>query len=348
MSEQARNTPSGSWNMILLLIIVGAAALMLSRVSADTGVTITALGDQSYYLGEKVVFSGNNYDSDTTYLFINGPATFMNGPGIPSSGGNLTSPLQAVVSGNPDSFTVVKTKPDKTWDYGYYTANLPADAGTYTVYAVSQPKAKDQLTACVDNVGIILKKPFITAEISSATISKGVPFTVSGFAEGNPETVQIWIIGDNYVFNATTPVNPDTSFTFTGDTLLSGKLPKGPYYLIVQHSMQNNTFDIVASGDYIRNLQGDNGKILFKIHGAGSLQGGDAADALIAALGDPQNGDDTYTVIPFRVVDAGSPTPEATAASTVPIQPTTQHALLRYALFGAIVVAAGIVMWKRH
>ena len=44
--------------MILLLIIVGAAALMISPVSADTGVTIAAGGGQSYYLGEKVVFSG--------------------------------------------------------------------------------------------------------------------------------------------------------------------------------------------------------------------------------------------------------------------------------------------------
>ena len=104
----------------------------------------------------------------------------MNGPGTPSGGGILTSPLQEVVSGNPDSFTTVKTKPDKTWEYVYYTANLPVDAVTYTIYAVSQPKTKDQAGPDAANVGIILKKPFITAEISPATISKGVPFTVSG------------------------------------------------------------------------------------------------------------------------------------------------------------------------
>ena len=176
------------------------------------GVTIAAQGDQSYYLGENVVLIGHNYDSDTTYLFITGPGTFMNGPGIPSGGGKLTSPLQEVVSGNPDSFTTVKTKPDKTWEYVYYTANLPVDAGTYTIYAVSQPKTKDQLGPDAANVGIILKKPFITAEISPATISKGVPFTVSGVAEGNPETVQIWILGKNYYSMTIEPVNPDASY----------------------------------------------------------------------------------------------------------------------------------------
>ena len=114
MSKQASNDPSGSWKIILLLIIAGAAALIISPVSADMGVTIAAQGDHSYYLGEKVVFSGHNYDSDSTYLFMTGPGTFVTGPGIPSDGGKLTSPLQNVVSGNPGTFTVVKTKPDKT------------------------------------------------------------------------------------------------------------------------------------------------------------------------------------------------------------------------------------------
>jgi hypothetical protein len=52
MFKQTCNNPSGLWNMILLLIIVGAAALIISPVSADTGVTIAASGVHSYYLGE--------------------------------------------------------------------------------------------------------------------------------------------------------------------------------------------------------------------------------------------------------------------------------------------------------
>ena len=70
------------------------------------------------------------------------------------SGGKLTSPQQDVVSGNPGSFTVVKTKPDKTWEYTWYTYDLRLDAGTYTIYAVSQPKTEDQLGPDAANVGI--------------------------------------------------------------------------------------------------------------------------------------------------------------------------------------------------
>ena len=319
-----------------------------SGAAAEEGVTIAASGVRSYYQGEKVVFSGYNYDSDTTYLFITGSGTFMTGPGVPNGGGKLTSPRQEVVSGNSGSFDTVKTKPDKSWEYVYYTHNLNVDAGSYTVYAVSQPKAKDQLNGVSSaNVGIILKKPFITAELVPSAVSKGQTFTVKGTAEGDPPSVQIWIFGDNYVFNTTTPVNPDASFTFNGDTQLSGKLPKGQCYLIVQHSMQNNTFDIVASGDYVRTLQGNNGMILFRINGPGSLQGKDAAEALIAALSDPNNGDDTFTVIPFIVDDTG--TPQSQPITTTPVPNQTRHSPLQYAPVGAIVlVIVGIVLWKRH
>jgi hypothetical protein len=247
----------------------------------------------------------------------------------------------------------VKTKPDKTWEYTWYTYNGTLDAGTYTVFATSQLKTEDQLGPDAANVGLILKAPYITAGISPATISNGQPFTISGSAEGNPPAVQIWIFGDNYVYTTTTPVNPDASYTFNGDTQISGKLPEGQNYLIVQHPMADNQFDIVVSGDYVRDLKLNNGTNLFKLTGPGSLQGSDAADALTAALSDHEANDDTYTndtytLVPFRVTDAGSPTPPATAATTAPAQQTTQHPPLQYALLGGIVIAAGIVIWKRH
>jgi len=334
--------------MVLLLIIVGAAVLMISPVSADTGVTIAAQGDQSYYLGEKVVLSGYNYDSDTTYLFITGPGIFTTGPGIPNGGGKLTSPQQAVVSGNPDSFTIVKTKPDKSWDYTFYTANLPVDAGTYTIFAVSQPKTKDQLGPDAANVGIILKKPFITAEISPSSVSKGVPFTVSGFAEGNPETVLIWILGKNYYSKAIVSVNSDASYKYEVPQEVTSHLESGQYFVIVQHPMENTTFDIDVSGDYVRSLQLNNGTNLFRISGPGSLQGNDAAEALVAAFSDPNNGDDTYTVIPFMVDDTGISAPHTQPTTTTPIQRQTQHAPLQFAPFGAIVLVLGIAVWNRR
>jgi len=352
MIEQSGRNPLGFRNVILLLLLSGMAALLVLPAYADNSgrpggtpvITITAPGSQSYYLGEKVTLIGKNTGSDSTYLFITGP-------NMPSSGGKLTSPRQAVVGGVPDTFTVVKTKPDGTWEYSFYTANLPFDAGSYTLYAVSSPVAVSQFSnsTTYGTASIILKKPFISAEISPNPVVQGKAFAVTGFAEGEPPEVQIWIIGNNYAFTAKNPVNQDASFTFTGTDALSGSLVPGQYWLFVQHPMQNNLFDIDVSGDYVRNLNLNNGTILFRISGPGSLQGPDAADALVAAFSDPDMLNvDTYTVIPFQVTDAAGAASPSPAATTVPYPQTTQHAPLQYALFGAIVAAAGIVIWKRH
>ncbi|MCX6696766.1 MAG: hypothetical protein NTV84_04265 [Methanoregula sp.] len=107
MLSQDNNNPSMYRILFLLLLISGTAALMISPVSAEEGVTISAYGDQSYYYGEEVILHGNNSISDTAYLFVTGP-------NLPSGGVKLTSPHEGVVSGDPGTFTVVKTRPDKT------------------------------------------------------------------------------------------------------------------------------------------------------------------------------------------------------------------------------------------
>ena len=230
MFLQASNKWSGFSMMIPVLIVSCIVVLSIFPVSAQTGVTIAAQGDQSYYLGEEVVFSGYNSDSDSTYLFITGPD-------IPSNGGKLTSPHQNATRGNPGSFEMVKTKPDKTWEYTLYTYNLGIHPGPYTIYAVSLPKAKDQPDGeTFSNVSIILKQPFVTAGISPSSIPKGQPFIITGYAEGNPREVQIWIVGNKYLFNTTNPVNPDSTYQFTVDPKIAEKIPKGQSYLIVQHA----------------------------------------------------------------------------------------------------------------
>jgi hypothetical protein len=346
MLPAVSNNPSRVWKIILLLILAGAATLMISPVSADTGVSIAAGGDRSYYQGEEVMLSGNNYETDSTYLFIVGP-------NLPEGGGKLTSPFQSSVSGDPGSFTMVKTKPDKTWEYTWFTGNPYVDAGSYTVYAASQPKTKDLVPGVSSaNVSIILKKPFITAGISSSSISQGQMLTINGTAEGGPEAVQIWILGNNYYSTARELVNPDVSFRHDVSQKVTSQLPVGQYFAFVQHPMQNNRFDIDVSGDYVRSQQLNNGTILFRISGPGSLQGRDAAGALVAAFSDPAAGDDTYIEIPFQVTDAGISaalaTPATTAPVQIPAQGPAQNALLPLALTGAFALVLGIIVWKRQ
>jgi hypothetical protein len=282
--------------LALLLILSCAAVLSTAPVSAETGVTVIADGDQSYYLGERVVFHGLNPDSDSTYLFITGPE-------ISENGGKLTAPGEDVVSGDPGTFTQAATKPDKSWEYVLYTDSLNLTAGSYTVYAVSQPKAIDDIgTTSSDDVAVIFKKPFIATAISPLPVLRGQPFTVTGYAEGDPPSVQLWILGDNFFSIITTPVDSEADYTFTADPQFSENLAAGDYYLIAQHSMQNNQFDIAFNGEYVTAMQGENSKDLFRVSGPGSLQGRDAAEALVFALNENELGNDTYARDTYAMV----------------------------------------------
>lgn len=349
MSQTVGSKQFRFWMTILLVVTAGSSGFLIPPVSAEEpAVTISADGDQSYYLGEKVVLRGTSPGADTVYLF-------MTGPNLQENGVQLTSPKQAVVGGNTETFTVVKPNPDSTWEYSFYTANLPFDAGSYSIYAAGEAKSLDILDERVSPLKIILKKPFITGEISSSTIAQGEPFTITGTAEGDPAEVQVWILGLNHASTTRVPVNPDASFLFSAGSAMSGDLPAGQYHLIVQHSMVNNQFDIVVAGDNVCDLLTNGGREVFRLTGPGSLRGTDAADALVAAFSEQEANDtthssDTYTIVPFQVTAAGDPATSAPAAvpTTGEENQTRPTALLPLTLLGIFVLVVGMVIWKRQ
>jgi PGF-CTERM protein len=276
-------------------------------------VTIVAAGDQSYFLGEEVRFSGTNTESYKTYLFIIGP-------NLNENGAQLVAPRASVENLNPSTFVIADVAGDNTWSYKWGTATIPLDAGTYTIYAVSQPvdRAADHIAdASYGTVSIIIKKPFVSATASQSTVAKGDKIYITGTAEGQPSPgVAIWIMGKNYAFYQTESVNSDASFKYEVKQEDTKSLTSGQYFIVVQHPMANNQFDVDlnpgasgrlagASNIWVRNLMlnapgSTQGTNVFLINGPGALQGSDAANALVEAINDP-NVDDTYTKLQFLV-----------------------------------------------
>jgi len=271
-------------------------------------VTVVAAGDQSYYLGEEVKFSGTNTESYTTYLFIIGP-------NLDANGAQLNAPRTAV-QGDEANMERADVASDNTWSYKWGTSSLALDAGTYTIYAVSQPVSKAKLdNVAYGTVSIIIKKPFVSATASQSTVAQGDKLFITGTAEGQPASVQIWILGKNKDIKDTTSVNADSTFSYEVKTGVTSTLYPGQYFVVVQHPMQNAQFDIdtnVPTGSapdvYVVNrMLGVNTTTgaaqpttLFKLEGEGSLQGSDAAEALVQGINDP-NVDDTYTKLQFLV-----------------------------------------------
>jgi len=273
-------------------------------------VTIVAAGDQSYYLGEEVKFSGTNTETQTTYLFIIGPNLNQYGAQIQS----LDPRANAVTDGTTSTFQSADVLGDNTWSWKWGTSNVALDAGTYTVYAVSGPRDAQSghlANVAYGTVSIIIKKPFVSATASQSTVAQGDNVFITGTAEGQPsQGVAIWILGKNYAARTTQSVNSDASFSYEIKKATTTGLAAGQYFVVVQHPMQNNRFDVdvttsapagqSGAGTWVINRQLGDGTVVFRLLGQGSLQGSDAAEALVQGINNP-NVDDTYTKLQFLV-----------------------------------------------
>jgi PGF-CTERM protein len=311
-------------------------------------VTIVAAGDQSYYLGEEILLSGTNTESTNTYLDIVGP-------NLGTAGGLLTAPHTPSVTGTTSTFVAAAVQGDNTWSYNWGTAGIELDAGTYTIYANSQAVAssdqKNLANEAYGTVSIVIKKPFVSATASSSVIAQGDTLDVTGTAEGNPTPgVAIWLIGTNYAFYTTQSVNADASFDYQLKQATTAGLAAGQYFVVVQHPMQNNVFDIVpesapgttatgvlsGTNVWVVNLQSNansfqngQGSAIFQISGPNSLQGSDAAEALVEGITNA-NVDDTYTKLQFLVEVPAitiNPIPDAHVGDKFTITATTNLAV---------------------
>ena len=280
-------------------------------------VTIVAAGDQSYYLGEEIKFSGTNTESYNTYLFIIGPNLPTQGGQIQSNDPRSTG-LPGVTDMNANTFQQVDVAGDNTWSWKWGTSNVALDAGTYTIYAVSQPRDSKHLEqTAFGTVSIIIKKPFVSATASQSTVAQGDKIFITGTAEGDPIAVKIWILGKNYPTTAAgikdESVNSDASFKYEVTQDTTRNLYPGQYFVVVQHPMQNDVFDVDTYADplsvgvikvinkQLASVTGNpNSQTIFTLLGPGSLQGSDAAEALVQGINSP-NVDDTYTKLQFLV-----------------------------------------------
>jgi len=288
------------------------------KIKVEKGaVVISAKGDGSYYLGDDITISGTNTDSDYVYLFITGP-------NLPVAGGKLDNPKVSPQSESDSLRITVNT--DDTWKYLWETSlGSTLDAGTYTIYATSGFALKSGTENTLsdveyDSISILLRKPFVTATTSAATVAKGDKLFINGKAEGMPSKgVAIWILGKNY-WNGekdeigssamvTEGVNSEGEFQYEIGSGVTRELASGQYFVVVQHPMYNEEFDVKAevNGDksaveVITNPYGakDANGIAFIIAGAGKLQGPDAANALITSI-NSANIDDTYKKLSFIV-----------------------------------------------
>jgi len=284
-------------------------------------VTVVASGTGFYYMGDEIVFSGTNTDNDVTYLFLTGPNLPPNGIGFEDLRKGILS--AGVQTGNESTFTRVDVDTDDTWTYRWNTSLLytrALDAGGYTVYALSEPRARNALNgAPYSTTSIQLRAPFVEAT-ANAVVAKGDDLVITGTATGDPANVRVWILGENYYrFQQPVPVGSDGMFEYIipfEDTMV---MHPGHYDVVVQHPY-DDAFDVRVSGTTLM------GTDITPVN-LTALQPREAADALIAAL-DSQF-IDTYTNFTFIVEEPRvliDPIGEPATESTCTVAGTTNLA----------------------
>ena len=171
--------------------------------------------------------------------------------------------------------------------------------------------------------------PAISVAVSPSTITKGDTLHITGAATGNPSNgVAIWVMCKEYANLVT--IQPDSNgiFKYELESATTSALP-GVCYVVAQHPMQNNQFDIYLKsstvggtgyGEVYNRLIDTPVKIdashIFKIFGLGSIQVSDAEWYLTEALKDP-NVDDSYAETQFTVVAPTTTSSIPTATTTV-------------------------------
>jgi opacity protein-like surface antigen len=271
--------------LLCFIFIIGISVVC----HAQAAVTIIASGDSHYYRGETVHFSGTNKDSNTVFLFLTGP-------NLPENGARFTpTPKNDVVINNDaGSFTQVPVNAGGTWSYDWDMTSVAIDLGIYTVYAVSAPRDKAHLsTVSSSALPIIIDRPFISGTLSKPVITRGDVVYIRGTAEGEPSPgVALWIFGDDYTTRTIVPVKSDATFEYELNGAMTQNMPAGMYYIVLQHP-DNNQFDIdyiADSGQVTNRLTGE---LLFTLKGSNSLKGTDAFNAVIKAIAETPNVDDT-------------------------------------------------------
>ena len=283
-----------------------------AKVKVEIGtVTMSASGDGSYYIGDEIILSGTNTDSDEVYLFITGKnidAYVLK---------DLPTKTSASAATNP-----VEVKTDDTWEYKWDTSRIALDPGTYAVYATSILTNGKSNTKTVNQYGktavalsdseyasvsVKLMKPFLSAVPSGTVVAKGDKLVITGTAEGDPSTLNLYIFGTNYFLPDSITVEDDG--TYKKEVPIDSDRASGQYFVVVQHPMMDGDFDAKLGGSegnryfYIPNVVNVQGaQSSFFVEGEKKLTGSQAADSLTKMI-DSANIDDVYTKLTFTVSD---------------------------------------------
>lgn len=274
---------------------------------------------------------------------------YIRGPNLCENGAKPSQPWVCVVDGDASTFDVLQVSSDNENYFKWDTMSTSLEPATYRLFAGSEPAGYTGRTLAVGNandyIDIDLVNPSVNAkfpEEAPGFIAKGDYLVSLWTARGSPGkegtdglygTIRWYILGTNYRYTGITSfpllkvdgTNPSPEelaalirggHDFPGYSGLNfprnytNELMVGDYYVIYQHPMYNNVFDIYpAQGTTytgtFTNLYSTSGNKHLDLT---IMDTSDALSAMLGLLKDPNIDDslltDHFSVMnPFVVID---------------------------------------------
>lgn len=156
--------------------------------------------------------------------------------------------------------------------------------------------------------------PIVTAKANSSLISPGTVAMITGMATGNPSPgVAVWVFGPNTVKYSIVKPKKDSTYSYSLNAKETKKMSYGMYYIVVQHPMYNNKFDVYPNKDLnqILGLYPKKDTKISSLSMKKSDAGLNALKALATAIKDKRV-DDTFTKVQLVIDKPSCATDERT------------------------------------
>ena len=286
----ADNSIDGKFTINAKVVAPSGTENIKAKVTVIEGEITAAADADFYYLGTDVVISGTNTESKKVWFYIKGNNVAFQT--LNDANGQITA----------------NVKSDKTFEAEIDGAVFDNyDAGTYTVYAVAEVLSVVNINSLNDvtyaPVSVVLKQPFLTAELSSSVVAQDSKLTISGTAEA-AETVMYYVFGNNKFASGKLAVDDDGSFE-KELTISAAQFATGQYFVVVQHPMYDKLFNI---GPMYYNVSDPNGYYSSLVPTTASPVGNKAEAVIVLNTTGPYYGSGaaTYDEILFSTLERQS------------------------------------------
>lgn len=268
-------------------LLIASILCLLFTVPAVSATVVTAkLNSEFYFLGDEIELSGTSTSGEELDFIIDGT--------------------------NFEKTSISNCLTEKTFGKNWYvkistdeiisSSGAELDAGVYRLSILEGGELVAELP-----ITFVLKDAELISVISSPSI---VSFDITEVVVGNTigaSEVQYYIFGPNY-FTAGTAPAPSFKINIP---LKKDVCSPGDYYMVIQHPMQNGTFEFYPKGNQIWLNTDETSFIIFDVFESYKTRSPeDASNALIAAFESQQNSDDTGKLICFTVPDTSDIVPD--------------------------------------